>query len=163
MTTALPEHQEGSHNRGNMVGWVEKEEGHYAMDKYVTAFAGFRMDLTTIRVVTVDTAEAHQDKVEDVTLRPSSSCHAGFPRGRKVTDSPGRTFYTCSLLKYLHLENFTASATFTFVSDINTICWVRTYDSVHCSRHWHIHHCKDSTLEGFIHRKSEFMTLNNPQ
>lgn len=134
------------------MGWGEKEEGHCVM----IAFTGFRMDPTTIRVtpvMTVDTAEAHPDNVEDVTPRPSPSHHAGFPRVRKATDSPGRTFYTCSLLKYLHLENFTASATFTLVSDINTICWVRTYDSVHCSRHWHIHHCKDSMLEGFTHRK----------
>ena len=48
------------------MGWVEKEEGHCVMDKYLIAFAGFRMDLMTIRVVTVDMAEAHQDKVEDV-------------------------------------------------------------------------------------------------
>lgn len=35
----------------------------------------------------------------------------------------------CEVLKYLHPVSFIASATFTFASDINTICWARPYDS----------------------------------
>lgn len=45
----LPGREEGSHDCGSVVGWVETEGGHCVMETQMTAFANFVMGFSVVK------------------------------------------------------------------------------------------------------------------
>lgn len=105
--------------------------------------------------------EAHKDRMGAANPGKILAIMQCFLKWKRVATVGKKNLLHLSGVKmFAPCKSFIASASFTFVSDISTICWAKPCNSVYRSNYWYICHCEDRTSESAIYRQAEFMILN---